>query len=72
MTPILKYPRTHHIEGSGLQADDDPVTVPWAALAGHHLVVEEKLDGANCGVSFDRDGRLRLQMSWALPHRRAT
>jgi len=61
MEQIYKYPRTRHIEGSGLQADDDPVTATWAELAGRHLVVEEKMDGANCGVSFGRDGRLRLQ-----------
>jgi hypothetical protein len=61
MEQIYKYPRTRHIEGSGLQADDDPVTAPWAELAGRHLVVEEKMDGANCGLSFGRDGRLRLQ-----------
>lgn len=61
MEQIFKYPRTRHIEGSGLQADDDPVTAPWAELAGRHLVVEEKMDGANCGVSFGPDGRLRLQ-----------
>jgi hypothetical protein len=59
--PIFKYPRTRHLEGSGLQADDDPVTAPWAELAGRYLVVEEKMDGANCGLSFGPDGRLRLQ-----------
>lgn len=61
MEQIHKYPRTRHIEGSGLQADDDPVTAPWAELIGRYLVVEEKMDGANCGLSFGRDGRLRLQ-----------
>jgi hypothetical protein len=61
MEPIRKYPRTHHLEGSGLQAGDDPAVIPWRALAGRHLVVEEKVDGANCGLSFDRTGRLRLQ-----------
>lgn len=61
MEQIHKYPRTRHIEGSGLQADDDPVTAPWAELTGRYLVVEEKMDGANCGLSFGRDGRLRLQ-----------
>lgn len=58
---LFKYPRTRHIEGSGLQADDDPATAPWAELAGRSLVVEEKMDGANCGISFSADGRLRLQ-----------
>lgn len=61
MQQIYKYPRTRHLEGSGLQVDDDPVTATWAELAGRYLVVEEKMDGANCGVSFERGGRLRLQ-----------
>jgi RNA ligase len=61
MEQIYKYPRTRHLEGSGLQADDDPLTAPWAELAGQQLVVEEKMDGANCGLSFDSAGRLRLQ-----------
>jgi len=62
MDTIHKYPRTPHIEGSGLQAgDEDLSVVPFSALAGKPLVVEEKMDGANCGVSFDRTGRLQLQ-----------
>lgn len=51
MEQIYKYPRTRHVEGSRLQADD-PATAPRAELAGRHLVVEEKVDGANCGMSF--------------------
>lgn len=59
---LLKYPRTRHLEGSRLQpGDHDLEAVPIAALRGHHLVVEEKLDGANAGISFDGDGRLSLQ-----------
>lgn len=61
MEYIYKYPRTRHLEGSGLQADDDPVTAPWSELAGRYLVIEEKIDGANCGVSFRADGQLQLQ-----------
>ncbi len=30
-------------------------------LQGLHLVIEEKVDGANSGISFDADGRLLLQ-----------
>jgi len=30
-------------------------------IAGRHLVVEEKVDGANAAISFDADGRLLLQ-----------
>ncbi|MCU0491159.1 MAG: RNA ligase family protein [Chloroflexaceae bacterium] len=61
MDSIRKYPRTRHVEGSGLQSDDDPVTAPWRELANRFLVVEEKMDGANCGLSFDSRGRLQLQ-----------
>ncbi len=59
---LRKYPRTRHIEGSRLQPGDHDLTaVPFASLAGEHLVVEEKIDGANAALSFDGDGRLLLQ-----------
>src|ERR1700747_3329318 len=62
MPALHKYPRTHHLEGSRLQpGDEDSRSVPFAALAGRHLVIEKKLDGANAGISFDAGGRLRLQ-----------
>ena len=35
--------------------------VPFSAIAGRHLVVEEKIDGANSGISFDENGNLLLQ-----------
>ncbi len=65
-TPIharmVKYPRTRHIAGSKLQpGDEDLSQVPVEALAGRPLVIEEKLDGANAGLSFQDDGRLLLQ-----------
>ncbi|WP_428263280.1 RNA ligase family protein [Haliangium sp.] len=60
--PILKYPRTHHLEGSRLQpGDEDLSSVRLSELAGQHLVVEEKLDGANAGISFAGESDLRLQ-----------
>jgi hypothetical protein len=59
---ICKYPRTNHIEGSRFQpGDEDLDCVPFDEIAGRNLVVEEKLDGANSGISFDSDGRLLLQ-----------
>jgi hypothetical protein len=59
---IHKYPRTPHILGSRLQVgDEDLETVSFSALAGRHVVVEEKMDGANCALSFAPDGELRLQ-----------
>jgi hypothetical protein len=59
---ILKYPRTQHVQGSRLQpGDEDLEQVPLRDLVGKHLVVEEKQDGANSGISFDAAGRLHLQ-----------
>jgi hypothetical protein len=59
---LNRYPRTPHLEGSRLQdGDDDGGHVPYRDLAGLHLVVEEKLDGANTGISFDAGGQLLLQ-----------
>ena len=59
---ILKYPRTPHLEGSRLQpGDEEHEHVPLASLRGQHAVVEEKLDGANVGISFTEGGELLLQ-----------
>lgn len=59
---IFKYPRTRHLQGSRLQpGDHDLEQVPLAALRGQYVVVEEKVDGANAGISLDDAGRLRLQ-----------
>lgn len=59
---MRKYPRTRHIEGSRLQpGDHDLLAVPYAELAELHLVVEEKVDGANAAVSFSDEGELLLQ-----------
>ncbi|MGI9414358.1 MAG: RNA ligase family protein [Hyphomicrobiales bacterium] len=59
---MLKYPRTPHLAGSRLQPGDEDLTqVPFRELASHHLVVEEKVDGSNAGISFGADGGLLLQ-----------
>lgn len=59
---ILKYPRTPHLQGSRLQAgDEDAEQAPYRELIGRHIVVEEKLDGGNAGLSFDAAGELLLQ-----------
>jgi RNA ligase len=61
MEQIYKYPRTPHIRGSRLQAgDEDLADMPLDALKGKHIVIEEKLDGANCAISFGYNG-LQLQ-----------
>jgi len=59
---LFRYPRTPHLEGSRLQdGDEGHDHMPYRRLAGLHLVVEEKLDGANTGISFSPSGELLLQ-----------
>ena len=58
---IRKFPRTQHVEGSRLQkGDEDLEQVPLKDLYGKHLVIEEKQDGANSGISFVNEA-LKLQ-----------
>lgn len=59
---LKKYPRTPHLEGSRLQpGDEDLSQVPFSVIKGRHIVVEEKIDGANTAISFDKNGQLLLQ-----------
>ena len=62
MRGIVKYPRTPHLDGSRVQpGDEDLGIVGISDLEGLPLVIEEKLDGSNSGISFDDDGTLVLQ-----------
>ncbi|MDE7324741.1 MAG: RNA ligase family protein [Lachnospiraceae bacterium] len=62
MEQIFKYPRTRHLEGSREQAGDEDLTCAgFGEIAGKYLVLEEKVDGANCGISFDPNGKMLLQ-----------
>lgn len=62
MRQIFKYPRTHHLAGSRLgPGDQDLEQIPLSHLLILDVVVEEKLDGANCALSFDDQGVLQLQ-----------
>jgi hypothetical protein len=59
---MVKYPRTRHLAGSKLQPGDEDLTqVPISELRGLHLVIEEKIDGSNAGLSFDPKGGLLIQ-----------
>ncbi|MBQ7364910.1 MAG: RNA ligase family protein [Clostridia bacterium] len=59
---LLKYPRTQHLRGSRLgEGDEDLSQVPFEEILGKHIVIEEKIDGANSAISFDADGNLLLQ-----------
>ena len=62
MEQIYKYPRTRHLEGSRKQSgDEDLKSIPFCEIEGNYLVLEEKVDGANCGISFGSDGKMYLQ-----------
>jgi hypothetical protein len=59
---ITKFPRTPHLEGSNLQdGDEDMPRIPYQDIAGRHVVIEEKVDGANVGISYDINAMQRLQ-----------
>lgn len=58
---LAKYPRTPHLQGSRYQPGDKGEPVAYVELAGKTIVVEEKLDAANAGLSFDAGGQLLLQ-----------
>lgn len=59
---LVKYPRTSHLQGSRLQVgDSQDGQVSYQQLIGQYIVVEEKLDGANCAISFSDNGELLLQ-----------
>ena len=64
MTEFFRFPRTPHLAwlGDGSPRDDKvlPPSEVTALLAGE-VVVEEKLDGANVGLSLTSDGHLRAQ-----------
>ena len=59
---IIKYPRTPHLQGSRLQeGDEDLSQIPFSEVLNKNIVIEEKVDGANCAISFDNEGNLLIQ-----------
>jgi hypothetical protein len=58
---MIRYPRTEHLEDSRLgQGDDAKGRIKLDSLHGRWIVIEEKVDGANAGISF-HEGSMRLQ-----------
>ena len=55
-TPHLTLPDGIDIRGEKLLSESER-----DAFLQHELVVEEKIDGANLGISFDVDGNIRTQ-----------
>jgi ATP-dependent RNA circularization protein (DNA/RNA ligase family) len=64
MTDFFRFPHTPHLTwlGDGSPRDDKVMSpTEVAALLAGEVVVEEKLDGANLGLSLAPDGSLRAQ-----------
>lgn len=64
MTDFFRFPHTAHIAwlGEGSPRDDKVLSPEETdALLSGEVVVEEKLDGANLGLSLAPDGSLRAQ-----------
>ncbi|VEP14121.1 conserved hypothetical protein [Hyella patelloides LEGE 07179] len=62
MKQIYKYPKTYHLEGSGLRSQKkNKNKTLFQEIASCHLVVEEKMDGANVAISFSDTGEMLLQ-----------
>lgn len=64
MSAFFRYPHTPHLAwlGPDMPRDDKVLAVnDAAALLAGEVVVEEKVDGANLGISLAEDGRLRFQ-----------
>jgi ATP-dependent RNA circularization protein (DNA/RNA ligase family) len=61
---FFKFPSTPHLATLGsVDIRDDKVLSESERnqLLQHNLLVEEKVDGANLGISFDADGNIRFQ-----------
>ncbi len=61
---FFKFPSTPHLATlPGVDVRDDKVLTESErdAFLTHEVTVEEKVDGANLGISFDRDGNIRAQ-----------
>jgi len=61
---FFKFPPTPHwaiLPGVDIRGDKVLTESERHEFLQHALVVEEKVDGANLGISFDSDGNIRLQ-----------
>ncbi len=60
---FVKYPRTPHLFGSKGTDDDKHLGEAESSrfIADESLIVEEKIDGTNVGIHFQKDGEMILQ-----------
>ena len=64
MDEFFKFPSTPHLAvlgGRDVRYDKVMSRAEREEFLRHELVVEEKMDGANLGISFDSQGELRAQ-----------
>jgi atypical dual specificity phosphatase len=57
---LLKFPRTPHLLNLGAVTDDDILVSQTSGFEGH-VVITEKVDGANLGISLSSDGKVIVQ-----------
>lgn len=72
MTDFFRFPHTPHLAwlGPGTPREDKVLSSAEAeALLAHPVVIEEKVDGANLGLSIDENGQVVMQNrgSYILP-----
>ncbi len=61
---FFKYPSTSHLtvlEDMSVRGDKVMSKSERDEFLQHELIIEEKVDGANLGISFDSDGNIRAQ-----------
>ena len=64
MKDYFKFPSTKHIllpEEEKIRIDKAMSPDEIGEMLEHEIVIEEKVDGANLGISFDHDGEIHLQ-----------
>ena len=64
MSNFFKFPSTPHLavlEGVSVRGDKVMTAQERDAFLSHEILVEEKIDGANLGISFDEEGNLQAQ-----------
>lgn len=72
MSDFFRFPHTPHLAwlGEGSPRDDKVMTKEEAeSFLAHTVVLEEKVDGANLGISVSSDGEVRLQNRGQYLHR---
>lgn len=72
MSEYFKFPSTRHIvlpEQEAARKDKAMAADEIAEMLSHEVTIEEKIDGANLGISFDSEGKILLQNrgDWLIP-----